>query len=183
MLDTIWRDLRHGARMLAKNPGFAAVAMLSIAVGVGANAAMFSVADGLVLRPLPVTGPSRIVTIMALVRRHGFRNTALRIPSMSMSATSRAASTAVVAYTMVTHQLRRSGGNGHGAAQGRHGGERQPVRRDGRAAGGSAGASAPTRTAAVRSRSWCSITTSGRGASARDPDVDRTDHPHRRQPI
>ena len=51
MLETLWRDLRHGARMLAKNPGFAAVAMLSIAVGVGANAAMFSVADGLVLPP------------------------------------------------------------------------------------------------------------------------------------
>ena len=51
---SFWQDLRHGARMLAKNPGFAAVAILSIAVGVGANAAMFSLADALVLRPLQV---------------------------------------------------------------------------------------------------------------------------------
>ena len=46
--------MRHGARMLAKNPGFSLIAVLSIAIGVGANAAMFSFADGLVLRPLPI---------------------------------------------------------------------------------------------------------------------------------
>jgi putative ABC transport system permease protein len=80
MLDTIWRDLRHGTRMLAKNPGFAAVAMLSIAVGVGANAAMFSVADGLVLRPLPVAGASRVVTIQATSSGIGFRNPNLSYP-------------------------------------------------------------------------------------------------------
>ena len=46
------QDLRYGVRMLVKNPGFALVAILSIGIGVGANAAMFSLADGLVLRPL-----------------------------------------------------------------------------------------------------------------------------------
>jgi hypothetical protein len=40
MLGTIWQDLRHGARMLTKNPGFSLVAIMSIAIGVGANAAM-----------------------------------------------------------------------------------------------------------------------------------------------
>ena len=40
MLETIWQDIRHGARMLAKNPGFSLTAILSIAIGVGANAAM-----------------------------------------------------------------------------------------------------------------------------------------------
>ena len=80
MVESFWQDLRHGARMLAKNRGFAAVAMLSIAVGVGANAAMFSVADGLVLRPLPVTGPGRIVTIMATSSGIGFRNPNLSYP-------------------------------------------------------------------------------------------------------
>ena len=74
MLETLWRDLRHGALMLVRNPGFAAVAMLSIAVGVGANAAMFSVADGLVLRPLPVASPGRILSIMATSTGTGFRN-------------------------------------------------------------------------------------------------------------
>ena len=80
MLETLWRDIRHGALMLVRNPGFTAVAMLSIAVGVGANAAMFSVADGLVLRPLPVASPGRIVSIMARSAGTGFRN-----PNLSVS--------------------------------------------------------------------------------------------------
>jgi predicted permease len=78
MLETVWRDIRHGALMLVRNPGFAAIAMLSIAVGVGANAAMFSVADGLLLRPLPVASPGRILTIMAT-----FTGTDFRDPSLS----------------------------------------------------------------------------------------------------
>ena len=63
MLETFWQDLRHGTRMLAKNPGFAAVAMLSIALGVGANAAMFSLADALVLRPLHVPRATEVVAL------------------------------------------------------------------------------------------------------------------------
>ena len=46
MFETVWQDLQPGARMLAKNPGFSLIAIMSIAIGVGANAAMFSVADG-----------------------------------------------------------------------------------------------------------------------------------------
>ena len=65
MLGTLWQDLTHGARMLRKNPGFAFVAMASIAIGVGANAAMFSLADTLVLRPLTVPRASEIVTSFA----------------------------------------------------------------------------------------------------------------------
>src|SRR5262245_30277837 len=65
MLESIRQDLRHGARMLAKNPGFALVAVMSIAVGVGANAAMFSIADGLILRPLPVPAPGDVMSIAA----------------------------------------------------------------------------------------------------------------------
>ena len=65
MLESIRQDLRHGARMLAKNPGFALVAVMSIAVGVGANAAMFSIADGLILRPLPVPAPGEVMSIAA----------------------------------------------------------------------------------------------------------------------
>ncbi|HEU4691797.1 MAG TPA: ABC transporter permease, partial [Vicinamibacterales bacterium] len=65
MLETIWQDLRHGTRMLAKNPGFSLVAILSIAIGVGANAAMFSIADGLMLRPLPIPDPDGLLTVSA----------------------------------------------------------------------------------------------------------------------
>ena len=63
MLETFWQDVRHGTRMLAKNPGFAAVAILSIALGVGANAAMFSLADALVFRPLQVPRATEIVAL------------------------------------------------------------------------------------------------------------------------
>ena len=72
MVTTLWQDLTHGARLLRKNPGFAFVAMASIAIGVGANAAMFSLADTLVLRPLTVPRASEIVTLSAVVPTSGF---------------------------------------------------------------------------------------------------------------
>src|ERR1700733_1199543 len=59
----LWQDLRHGCRMFAKNPGFTLAAVLSIALGAGANVAMFSAADGLLLRPLPVPRPGEIVVV------------------------------------------------------------------------------------------------------------------------
>jgi predicted permease len=69
MIESIFQDLKHGARMLAKNPGFTLIAVLSIAIGVGANAAMFSLADGLVLRPLPVPRPDQVVSVSAVAPR------------------------------------------------------------------------------------------------------------------
>ena len=83
MVESILQDLKHGARMLVKNPGFSLVAIVSIAIGVGANAAMFSVADTLVLRPLTVPRASEIVTVAAVVPRAGFtppQSTALSYP-------------------------------------------------------------------------------------------------------
>jgi predicted permease len=69
MIESIWQDLRHGTRMLAKNPGFTFVAVISIAIGVGANAAMFSMADGLVLRPIQAPRASEIVSVGSIVPR------------------------------------------------------------------------------------------------------------------
>ena len=62
-LERLWQDLRYAWRMMFKNPGFTVVAVISLAIGIGANSAMFSVADGLLLRPLPVAHPSEVVTV------------------------------------------------------------------------------------------------------------------------
>ena len=62
-LERLWQDLRHSRRMLAKNPGFTLVAVLSLGIGVGANCAMFSMADMLLFRPLPVPRSSGVVTV------------------------------------------------------------------------------------------------------------------------
>ncbi len=61
--ERLWQDLRHGVRMLRRTPGFTFVAVLSLAIGIGANSAMFSFADMLLFRPLPVPRPSEVVTV------------------------------------------------------------------------------------------------------------------------
>ena len=66
------QDLRHGRRMLAKNPGFTAVAVISIAIGVGANCATFSFGDAMLLRPLTVLRPSEVVTVGTSESLEGF---------------------------------------------------------------------------------------------------------------
>ena len=68
-LERIWQDVRQACRLFARNPGFTAIAVSSIALGTGANVAMFSAADALLLRPLPVVRPYELVTVGAKVRK------------------------------------------------------------------------------------------------------------------
>jgi predicted permease len=63
-LEVLWQDLRYGMRMLLKNPGFTLVATLTLALGVGANTAIFTLLDKVLIRPLPVEEPHQLVTFV-----------------------------------------------------------------------------------------------------------------------
>jgi predicted permease len=80
MIAAFWHDIRHGVRMLIKNPGFAVIAIASIGVGVGANAAMFSLADGLIFRPLGVPRAGEVLSIVGTSREQGFLPPGLSYP-------------------------------------------------------------------------------------------------------
>ncbi|MGA3185469.1 MAG: ABC transporter permease [Bryobacteraceae bacterium] len=70
-MDTIWKDLRFAARVLRKSPGFAAVVIVSLALGIGANTAIYSIFNAYLLRPMPVDAPARLLAVYITVPNGG----------------------------------------------------------------------------------------------------------------
>src|SRR5215510_2771916 len=66
---TLWQDLRYGSRMLIKDRGFTAISVISLALGIGANTALFSVVDVMLLKKLPVREPGRLVLFRSVAPR------------------------------------------------------------------------------------------------------------------
>jgi len=77
-LERLWQDLRYGVRTLVASPGFTIIAVLSLAIGIGANCAIFSFADALLLRPLPVPRPGEVFSVGLLSSVEAFGASSLR---------------------------------------------------------------------------------------------------------
>lgn len=74
-LETLWQDICYGLRLLRKNPGFTAVAVLTLALGIGANTAIFSLINSLLLRSLPIQNPQQVVILKwSAQRKPGFHS-------------------------------------------------------------------------------------------------------------
>src|SRR5579859_1465269 len=99
-MPALTQDLRHALRVMGKNPGFTAIAVAALALGIGANTAIFSVVNGVLLQPLPFKDSDRLVQIGRGYRKGGF-NASTSIPKYMAWRQAGAAFDGIAAYDFV----------------------------------------------------------------------------------
>jgi putative ABC transport system permease protein len=99
-MSALTQDLRHALRVMGKNPGFTAIAVAALALGIGANTAIFSVVNGVLLQPLPFKDSDRLVQIGREYRQGGF-NATTSIPKYMAWRQASAAFDGMAAYDFV----------------------------------------------------------------------------------
>jgi predicted permease len=107
-VETLWQDLRYGVRMLRTSPGFSIVAILTLALGIGANAAIFSVVNGVLLRPLPFPHPDHIVLIYECLPGFGI-NSPFNAPDFRAFSERQRAFESLAMYSNQRYELSGSG--------------------------------------------------------------------------
>jgi len=82
-MQILWQDLRYGARMLWKRPGFTLIAVITLSLGIGANTAIFSIIDALMLRPLPFREPDGLLQVWETDVKHGYNEMDASYPNFA----------------------------------------------------------------------------------------------------
>lgn len=82
-MQAFWQELRHGTRSLLKKPGFTLVAMITLALGIGVNTAMFTIVNGMLLRPMPFKDPERLVHLDERSPQNGLETMAFSYPDFT----------------------------------------------------------------------------------------------------
>ena len=100
---TLWQDLRYGARMMTKNPGFTLVAVFTLALGVGANSAIFSVVNAVLLRPMRFKDPERLVFIWEKLPQGGTGS--VSVPNLTDWREQNDVMAGIAAYTSASFNL------------------------------------------------------------------------------
>ena len=80
-METLIKDIRYGVRSLLKRPGFTAIAVITLALGIGANTTLFSFVNGILLRPLPYKDPGQLVILDENAPKQGIKSFSVSFPN------------------------------------------------------------------------------------------------------
>jgi putative ABC transport system permease protein len=109
MMETLWQDIRYSVRILTKDAGFTAIAVLTLALGIGANTAIFSILDAVLLKPLPFPEPQRLMTIWGTDSRNGEIHRSISYPDFTDYRDQNRTLESLAAYTDGTFTLTGTG--------------------------------------------------------------------------